>query len=150
MCLSFDDGVGSFGICLFVCVCVLNGCLSVPNRGIAHGHATLAGSVPVEKIQNILRCQHRDLYDKVVGSKHRSWNKFTRRPPPPPLFLVASLCIEPSTKMNSFCSLHKDPSKKIMMFIPTCFSTFTPTPQEPSSAKRFFCQYVRRSVICGL
>eukprot|EP00667_Euglena_gracilis_P011264 EG_transcript_11497 len=37
------------------------------------------GSVPVEKIQNILRCQHRDLYDKVVGSKHRSWNKFVEK-----------------------------------------------------------------------
>ena len=37
------------------------------------------GSVPVEKIQNILRCQHRALYDQVVGSRHRSWNKFVEK-----------------------------------------------------------------------
>lgn len=48
-------------------------------EGTPNAPLRTAGSVPVEKIQNILRCQHRDLYDKVVGSKHRSWNKFVEK-----------------------------------------------------------------------
>uniref|UniRef100_A0A7S1HY81 Uncharacterized protein n=1 Tax=Eutreptiella gymnastica TaxID=73025 RepID=A0A7S1HY81_9EUGL len=37
------------------------------------------GSVAVEKIQNVLRSNHRDLYQKVVGTGHRSWNAFINK-----------------------------------------------------------------------
>eukprot|EP00667_Euglena_gracilis_P000707 EG_transcript_707 len=37
------------------------------------------GSVPLERIQNIFRGKHGDLYQQVVGSKHSAWKKFIQR-----------------------------------------------------------------------
>jgi len=37
------------------------------------------GSVPLERIQNIFRCRHSELYDQVVGTKHSAWKKYVQR-----------------------------------------------------------------------
>lgn len=37
------------------------------------------GSVPLERIQNIFRGKHADLYQQVVGSKHSAWKKYIQR-----------------------------------------------------------------------
>lgn len=37
------------------------------------------GSVPVERIQNIFRGRHAELYDAVVGSKHSAWKRYIER-----------------------------------------------------------------------
>eukprot|EP00667_Euglena_gracilis_P002328 EG_transcript_2328 len=34
------------------------------------------GSVPVERIQNVVRSQHNQLYNLIVGSRHNSWKRF--------------------------------------------------------------------------
>jgi hypothetical protein len=34
------------------------------------------GSVPVERIQNVIRAQHGPLYTLIVGSRHNSWKRF--------------------------------------------------------------------------
>ena len=40
------------------------------------------GSVPVERIQNVVRENYQQLYAKVVGSTKNSWGKFIGKPPP--------------------------------------------------------------------
>ena len=37
------------------------------------------GSVPVERIQNIFRGKHADLYEAVVGNKHSAWRRYIER-----------------------------------------------------------------------
>jgi len=39
------------------------------------------GSVPVERIQNVVRSKHTDLYNIVVGSRHNSWRRYVERHP---------------------------------------------------------------------
>jgi hypothetical protein len=37
------------------------------------------GSVPIERLQNVLRTYYPDLYNTVVGTKHNSWRRFVER-----------------------------------------------------------------------
>jgi len=39
------------------------------------------GSVPVERIQNVVRSKHADLYNTVVGTRHNSWRRYVERHP---------------------------------------------------------------------
>ena len=35
--------------------------------------------MPVERIQNVVRSKHADLYNTVVGTRHNSWRRYVER-----------------------------------------------------------------------
>ena len=42
-------------------------------------HCATTGSLPVEQLQNLLHCNHQQLYKLVISSQHKGWTEFLQR-----------------------------------------------------------------------